>query len=183
MDADSARRSDNSLQNPAPTTQPAWFLGLAAGLLALAAAMFGALEVHQSGDTWISLAAGRQIAELGHVPTTDSFSYTFDGQPWINQNWLSHAGYWWLYEHVAPSATVYVTKATEAGVFTDGSVGGAGNMVKSAIDAVAHIPPRNEAKMRTMIRLWSDSSGTGNVLYSGWADEIVSFSLAPYTFI
>lgn len=81
------------------------------------------------------------------------------------------------------SATDYVTKATEAGVFTDGSVGGAGNRVNSAIDAVAHIPPRNEAKMRTMIRLWSDSSGTGNVLYSGWADEIVSFSLAPYTFI
>ena len=107
MDADSARRSDNALQNPAPTTQSAWFLGLAAGLLALAAAMFGALEVHQSGDTWISLAAGRQIAELGHVPTTDSFSYTFDGQPWINQNWLSHLLMWHGYE-TSPAALVYI---------------------------------------------------------------------------
>lgn len=83
----------------------------------------------------------------------------------------------------AASPIDYITKATEAGIFTDGSVGGAGNTVQSAIDAVSHIPPRHEEKKRTQIRLWSGASGTGNVLYSGWADEIVSFSLAPYTFI
>lgn len=79
--------------------------------------------------------------------------------------------------------TDYVTKATEAGVFTDGSVGGAGSTVKSGIDSVTHIPPRHEGKKRTLLRLWSGSSGTGNVLYAGWADEIISFSLAPFTFI
>lgn len=79
--------------------------------------------------------------------------------------------------------TDYIVKGTEAGAFTDGSIGGAGHIVQSGTDALMHIPPRNEAKMRTQIRLWSGASGTGNVLYAGWADEIVSMSLAPYTFI
>lgn len=83
------------------------------------------------------------------------------------------------------NATDYVTKGTEGGVFTDGAIGGGGGLgdVKTATDEVSHIPPRHELKKRTQIRLWSGASGTGNVLYAGWADEIVSFSLAPYTFI
>jgi len=81
------------------------------------------------------------------------------------------------------TATDYIVKGTETGTFTDGAIGGTGNTVQSATDAASHIPPRNEAKMRTQIRLWSGASGTGNVLYAGWADEIVSMSLAPYTFI
>lgn len=80
-------------------------------------------------------------------------------------------------------ATDYIVKGTETGTFTDGTIGGTGNTVQSGTDALMHIPPRNEAKMRTQIRLWSGTSGTGNVLYAGWADEIVSFSFAPYTFI
>ena len=73
----------------------------------------------------------------------------------------------------------YVTQTTAAGVFTAGTP----PTSKSSTDAVYHIPPRNEMKQRTMVRLWDAASGTGNVLYSGWADEIVSFSLASYTFI
>ena len=76
--------------------------------------------------------------------------------------------------------TDYTTETTAAGVFTNGTPG---TGVKSSTDAVYHIPPRNEMKQRTMVRLWDAASGTGNVLYSGWADEIVSFSLASYTFI
>ena len=83
----------------------------------------------------------------------------------------------------ASDFTDYVTKGTEGGVFTDGAIGGGGGLgdVKTATDEVSHIPPRHELKKRTQIRLWSGASGTGNVLYAGWADEIVSFSLAPYT--
>lgn len=80
--------------------------------------------------------------------------------------------------------TNYVVKSTEAGVETIESIQGTGGAsVQSATDAALHVAPRNEAKMRTQIRLWSGTPGSSDVLYSGWADEIVSFSLAPYTFI
>lgn len=81
------------------------------------------------------------------------------------------------------SAEGYVTKTTEAGVDTVASIGGAGISIRSATDPVLHIPPRHEGKQRTQIRLWSGTPVTSNLLYAGWADEIVSFSLAPYTFI
>lgn len=83
----------------------------------------------------------------------------------------------------ASPATGYVVKGGEAGVFTDGSLGNDGVLVKSATDAVTHIPPRQEMKTRTLLRLWTGASGTGTVLYSVWADELVSFSTAPYSFI
>lgn len=144
---------------------------------------------------WTSSAAQTlYIRELGNVTSgpiagvmsCDSMDVSnFDNSNYRDDFFSTKAGETNVLVEVGGSvlATDYITKATEAGVFTDGSVGGTGNMVKSAIDAVAHIPPRNEAKKRTQIRLWSGASGTGNVLYSGWADEIVSFSLAPYTFI
>jgi hypothetical protein len=81
------------------------------------------------------------------------------------------------------TATGYVTKGTEAGAFTDGNLGGSGMTVNSASDPVAHIPPRHESKQRTLLRLWSGASGTGNVLYAGWADQVVSFSLAEPSFV
>jgi hypothetical protein len=59
-------------------------------LLFLAATAFGILEVHSSTDTWIGLAAGRQIYTADEFPKTDTFSYTFNGEVWYNQNWLTH---------------------------------------------------------------------------------------------
>lgn len=81
------------------------------------------------------------------------------------------------------TATSYVTKGTEAGAFTDGDLGGGGKTVQAASDPVAHIPPRHESKQRTLLRLWSGTSGTGDVLYAGWADQVVSFSLAEPSFV
>jgi hypothetical protein len=84
-------------------------VALAAGpvLLALAAFAYGMLEVHMSTDTWIGLAAGRQILELGRVPTTDTFSFTFPGQPWYNQNWGTHAIQYWLYSRFGPNSVIF----------------------------------------------------------------------------
>ena len=43
-----------------PASPPAW-LSVGLALLFLTASVYGALEVHYSGDTWIALAAGRQV--------------------------------------------------------------------------------------------------------------------------
>ena len=50
-------------------------------------------------DIWWHLATGRWIMAHGAIPTTDSFSYTAKGEPWINVNWLGgliYYGAWQL---------------------------------------------------------------------------------------
>ena len=86
-------------------------------LLYLGATAFGVSEVHFSTDTWIGLAAGRQILTSDEFPKTDTFSYTFNGQVWYNQNWLTHLIQYWLYAYAAPNAVVYGTWALSASVF------------------------------------------------------------------
>lgn len=92
-------------------------LGIGPFLLFLAACAYGALETHMSTDTWIGLAAGRQILELGRVPTTDSFSFTFTGEPWFNQNWGTHLIQYWLYDRCGPNAVIYGTWALICGTY------------------------------------------------------------------
>ncbi len=86
-------------------------------LLFVCATAYGILEVHSSTDTWIGLAAGRQILESDHFPRTDTFSYTFEGENWYNQNWLTHVFQYWLYSHLGPNAVVYGTWALSSSVF------------------------------------------------------------------
>ena len=107
-----------------PDRLPAWLhTGLWALLLIgpiglfLAATAFGILEVHSSTDTWIGLAAGQQIYTADEFPKTDTFSYTFNGEVWYNQNWLTHLFQYWLYAHVSPDAVIYGTWAMSASVF------------------------------------------------------------------
>ena len=87
-------------------------------LLYLAACAFGVLEVHYSTDTWIGLAAGRQILSESTFPKADTFSYPAYGRTWFNQNWLSHVFFWLLYDRLGPDATVIGTWAISAGTFT-----------------------------------------------------------------
>ena len=58
-----------------------------------------ALQVHRldDSDTWWHLASGRLIAELGAVPRSDPFSYTAEGAPWINRQWLFDLGLYRLW--------------------------------------------------------------------------------------
>jgi hypothetical protein len=98
-----------------------WLLRLAwAGvvLFFVAACAWGVLEVHYSTDTWIGLAAGRQIMTEPRFPKADTFSYTFYGQPWFNQNWLSHVFFWSLYSSLGSTALVIGTWAVSVGTFT-----------------------------------------------------------------
>lgn len=86
-------------------------------LLLVAGIFWGAMGVHSSTDVWIALATGRYMFETGHVPTTDPFSFTFNGKPWFNQNWLSHAIYYWLHKNIAPGAVVFFVWAVNLFVY------------------------------------------------------------------
>jgi hypothetical protein len=107
----------NSLTTP---TTPRWLSGvLYVGPVALflAATAYGILEVHSSTDTWIGLAAGRQILTADEFPKTDTFSYTFYGKVWYNQNWLTHLCQYWLYSRISPNAVAFGTWTLSASVF------------------------------------------------------------------
>ncbi len=98
------------------------FLMVAGALVLFAACTeYGVLEVHSSTDTWISLAAGKQISDewaAGRgVPTHDTFSYTAHGQPWYNQNWLAHYLTFWLYDRIGPDAVIWGTWLTNLATF------------------------------------------------------------------
>lgn len=86
-------------------------------LLFLAGCAFGVLEVHSSTDTWIGLMAGRAIMNEPEFPMTDSWSFTFEGQTWFNQNWLSHVYFWLLYDYLGEDAVVYGTWAIGVAIF------------------------------------------------------------------
>lgn len=40
-------------------------------------------------DQWWHMLTGRYLIEVGSVPTTDPFSFTAQGEPWVNWEWLS----------------------------------------------------------------------------------------------
>lgn len=57
------------------------------------------------------------------------------------------------------------------------------NSYYSYDDRMAHTPPKQELKKRTILLFWSAANGTGSVLASVWADEFVASSLASFEFI
>ncbi len=85
-----------------------WVMTAAVGTAFIAGVIYATSATLSAGDTWIALAAGRQISATGygHFPKADSFSYSFTGRQWTNQNWLSHVIIWWLYDRLCPTATV-----------------------------------------------------------------------------
>lgn len=61
----------------------AWYV--AGGLTAWS---FGYATV-AAGDLWWHVATGRLMVEQRAIPLVDSFSYTREGQPWLQHEWLS----------------------------------------------------------------------------------------------
>ncbi len=110
----------NLLEIP-PSERPAWLSAvlLAPALLLLAACtVYGITEVHSSTDTYIGLAGGRAILEATDgFPVADTMSYTFQGEPWLNQNWGTHLVQYWLYRDFGPDAVIWGTWAMSASIF------------------------------------------------------------------
>ncbi len=56
-----------------------------------------AVRVPADSDTWWHLRSGQLILETHTVPTTDPFSYTRGGQPWIDHGWLAQIFWYGLF--------------------------------------------------------------------------------------
>jgi hypothetical protein len=106
-------RTDPSARGPAPARErrAAWLAGLCASA---AVALSGVFPVNNS-DTYGHLAQGRQIAELGRVPSHDTLSFfKAEPQPWRNYEWLSDFIGWLLYDAGGPNALIALKCATLA---------------------------------------------------------------------
>lgn len=57
--------------------------------MGVAALVLGGFTIMLNSDLWFHLAAGRLILETRAVPRVDSWSFTAEGQPWHNHEWLS----------------------------------------------------------------------------------------------
>jgi hypothetical protein len=85
--------TESDQSNPASAVAPL-DMGLSlflCSLIFLIAAVFFMFdnEVLRDGDSGWHLAAGRYIVDNLVIPTTDPFSYTFQGQPWVAHEWLA----------------------------------------------------------------------------------------------
>ena len=51
-----------------------------------------------SPDLWFQLAGGRLQIDQGVFPWTDPFSFTAEGRPWMNHEWLAERGMYLVYK-------------------------------------------------------------------------------------
>jgi hypothetical protein len=56
-----------------------------------------AVRAPADSDTWWHLRSGQYIVETRSIPTTDPFSHTREGQPWIDHGWLAQVFWYALY--------------------------------------------------------------------------------------
>jgi hypothetical protein len=52
------------------------------------------------------LRTGQWIAETGHIPHSDDFSFTRVGQPWVSHEWLSEVVFYELWKHGGAAALI-----------------------------------------------------------------------------
>ncbi len=55
-------------------------------------------------DLWWAMATGRYITEHREIPQQDVFSYTYDGAPWFNQEWLTQVLFFQTFRIFGPDA-------------------------------------------------------------------------------
>ncbi len=91
--------------------RPVFFAGIVLfGLLAMTAR--NAVDP----DLWWHLSTGQQILETGHIPRTDSFSFTRAGQPWVAHEWLSEVILYGIWRHAGAAGLIIFSAAvTTAG--------------------------------------------------------------------
>ena len=87
---------------------------LAATLLVVATIALSSLTVF---DFWWYLASGQRILEARSVPTTDPFSYTAAGRPWVNHMWATQVLFTLLWERWGRLALIGLKTATVVATF------------------------------------------------------------------
>jgi hypothetical protein len=87
---------------------------LGATLLAVATIALSSLTVF---DFWWYLASGQRIIATRSVPTTDPFSYTAEGRPWINHMWATQVLFALLWDGWGRGALIALKTAAVVATF------------------------------------------------------------------
>ncbi len=82
------RTEDRGLRTILLSIETLWVL-----LVAVTAFALGCRAAIRPNDFWWHLKVGEIIAATGQVPTTDMFSYTAYGLPWLYQSWLAEVAF------------------------------------------------------------------------------------------
>jgi hypothetical protein len=62
-------------------------------VLLIPAVLGSSQTIFNDGDVSWHIATGRWILEHGRIPTTDPFSFTWAGKPWVPIEWLAEVIY------------------------------------------------------------------------------------------
>jgi hypothetical protein len=86
------------------------FLELSWGRTCAGILLFGLLAMTArhalDPDLWWHLRTGQWIAETGHIPHSDPFSFTRAGQSWVSHEWLSEVVFYELRERAGASGLI-----------------------------------------------------------------------------
>lgn len=113
----------SSVGGPGPgATAPVgrWLRLLVGGLLVLtviAQGLWAGSESITSADLWWTMASGRHIVEQRAIPERDVFSYTYEGAPWFNQEWLTQVLFYTVFTHLGPTVFGVLKLTLTAAVF------------------------------------------------------------------
>jgi len=136
------------------------YLPQSTGVLWWGVALFFLLAVFmllpiQPNDYWWYLRLGSDILREGHIPTTDSYSFTRAGQPMVYHSWLSAVLFWALYRLGGLTLTVAVRALILAATFTivwhTARQTGASARVAAAVTLLAAMVGSNNWAMRPQI--------------------------------
>lgn len=77
-------------------------------LIATCAAFLAGLSDIQDFDIWYHLKTGEIILSEQHIPSTDVFSYTASGKPWIVHEWLSEVIFFLVHQAFGAGGLVFL---------------------------------------------------------------------------
>jgi hypothetical protein len=153
---------------------------LVATLLVVATVALSSLTVF---DFWWYLASGQRILETRSVPTTDPFSYTAEGRPWINHMWATQVLFTILWERWGRLALIGLKTVTVVATFwvvlATMRARGVHPLVASAVTLLAawtgaefwHARPQTFTYLFVAILVW--------LLRAGWDHRPLTLALIP----
>jgi hypothetical protein len=153
---------------------------LGATLLAVATIALSSLTVF---DFWWYLASGQRIIATRSVPTTDPFSYTAEGRPWINHMWATQVLFALLWEGWGRGALIALKTAAVVATFgvVLATMGARGvhPLLAAATTLLAawagaefwHARPQTVTYLFVAILCW--------LLRAGWEHRPIALVLAP----
>lgn len=150
-------------------TVPRWLPSPLAILVFAAGGIMVALTVTkglQDPDYFWHLTTGQLIVQTGHVPSTDPFSFTWNGQPWTPHEWLSEVLIYWLISGFGRVAALFVfglipaaIVAVQAAMLGRRGVRALAFLGPAALAALAILPyvtlrPQAESWLMLSVLLW-----------------------------